>query len=119
MRKMASNDVITKSDIEGLKVYIDGRIVELEKKFDAKANELKTEINVLERKVELNATKIDMLQHYQTIGFTVMGAMIGFAAMILTLAPTILELFRDKRKEMRNDEIRGIFREEFAKLKEE
>ena len=57
---MASNDVITKADIEGLKVYIDGRIVELEKKFDAKVDELKTEINILERKVEFNATKIDM-----------------------------------------------------------
>ena len=114
---MASNDVITKADIEGLKVYIDGRIVELEKKFDAKVDELKTEINILERKVEFNATKIDMLQHYQTIVFTVMEAMVGFAAMILILAPTILELFRNKRKKMRDDEIRRIFHEEFAKLK--
>ena len=113
---MTSNDAITKSDIEGLKVYIDGKIVELGNKLDAKTDELKNEIRILEHKIELNATKIDMLQHYQTIGFTVMAAVIGLAAMILTLAPTLLELFRDKRREKREDEMRRLIREELAKL---
>lgn len=113
---MADHDAITKADIEGLKVYIDGRIIGLEKKSDAKMDEVKAEIRLLERKIELNATKIDMLQHSQTIGFTVMGIVIGLAAMILTLAPTFLELFRNKRSENREDEMRRLIREELAKL---
>ena len=108
---MASNDVITKADIEGLKLYIDGKIIELGKKFDTKADDLKNEINILEYKVERNATKIDMLQHYQIIGFTVI------AAMIIILAPIILELFKEKRREKSDDEIRSMIRDEFAKLR--
>ena len=108
---MTSNDVeVIRSEIRELKVYIDGRIVELENKLDAR-------ISTVERKVEVNAAKIDMLQHYQTIGFTVFGAMIGLAAMILTLAPTLLELFRDRRNRKSDDEFRSLIRDEFARLK--
>ena len=95
-----------RSGIDGLKIYIDGRLIETEKRLD-----------VLDRKIEINATKIDMLQHFQTIGFTVMGAVIGFAVLILGVAPAILDVFRDKRQEKREEDIRGIVREEIARLK--
>lgn len=113
--KMASSDVevigaIIDAKAESLKVYIDGRIVELENKLDAR-------ISAVERKVEVNAAKIDMLQHYQTVGFTIFVAMIGLAAMMLTLAPALLELFRDRRNRKSDDEVRSLIRDEFARLK--
>ena len=123
---MISNDkqeVLTVEDfhngLDGLKVYIDGRLLDTEKRLDARVVELKAEIQVLDRKIELNATRIDMLQHFQSIGFTVLGAIVGFAALVLTLAPTILELFREKRSRKRDDEIRSLVRDEFLKLKAE
>ena len=122
---MSSNDIQTltvrdfQSGLDGLKVYVDGRLLETEKKIDARLVELQAEIQVLDRKIELNATRIDMLQHFQSIGFTVLGAIVGFAALVLTLAPTILELFREKRSRKRDDEIRSLVRDEFFKLKAE
>ena len=110
---MTSNDRETMtasefhSGIDGLKIYIDGRLRETEKRLD-----------VLEHKIEINATKIDMLQHFQTIGFTVIGAVIGFAVLILCVAPAILDMFRDKRREKREEDIRGIVREEIARQKQ-
>lgn len=106
-----------RSGIDGLKVYVDGRLLEHEKRFDTRLNELNAEIQVLDRKVELNATKIDMLQHFQTIGFTVMGAVIGFAVVIVSIAPAILEVLKAKRHEKRDEDIRGIVRDELARLK--
>lgn len=120
---MTSNDinVLTvsefRSGIDGLKVYVDGRLLEHEKRLDARLGELKTEIHVLDRKIELNATKIDMLQHFQTIGFTVMGAVIGFAVVIVSIAPAMLEVFKARRNEKREEDIRGIVRDELARLK--
>ena len=103
--------------LDGLKVYIDGRLLETEKKIDARFVELQAEIQVLDRKIELNATRIDMLQHFQSIGFTVLGAIVGFAALVLTLAPTILELFRDKHSRNRlDDEVRSLVRDELSRL---
>ena len=109
---MTSNDreILTASEfhsgLDGLKLYIDGRLIDTEKR-----------IEMLDRKIELNATKIDMLQHFQTIGFTVLGAVIGFAVLILGVAPAILDMFRDKRREKRDEDVRGIVREELARLK--
>ena len=102
--------------LDGLKVYIDGRLLETEKKIDARLVELQAEIQVLDRKIELNATRIDMLQHFQSIGFTVLGAIVGFAALVLTLAPTILELFREKRRNRLDDEVRSLVRDELSRL---
>lgn len=93
-----------------MKIYIDGKIAELK-------TELKDEMKSLEHKIELNATKIDMLQHYQTLGFTLMVAIIGFAAMIVSIGPSLMEIFREKRKEKRDDEILSLVRSELAKLK--
>ena len=110
---MTSNDreALTASEfhsgIDGLKIYIDGRLRETEKRLD-----------VLEHKIEINATKIDMLQHFQTIRFTVIGAVIGFAVLILGVAPAIVDMFRDKRREKREEDIRGIVREELARQKQ-
>ena len=57
-----------------------------------------------------------MLQHFQSIGFTVLGAIVGFAALVLTLAPTILELFREKRRNRLDDEVRSLVRDELSRL---
>lgn len=113
---MTSEDRIA-AKIDGLKVYIDGRLIETEKLLDSRMSELKAEMQTLDRKIEINATKIDMLQHFQTIGFTVIGAVIGFSVLILGVAPAILDMFRDKRKEKHEEDIRGIVREEIARLK--
>ena len=116
---MTSEDRIV-AEINGLKGYIDVKIAEIDGKItviDTKIDGLKTEMQMLDRKIEINATKIDMLQHFQTIGFTVMGAVIGFAVLILGVAPAILDMFRDKRREKREEDIRGIVREEIARLK--
>ena len=79
--------------------------------------ETEKRLGVIEHKIEMNATKIDMLQHFQTIGFTVIGAVIGFSVLILGVAPAIVDMFRDKRREKREEDIRGIVREELARLK--
>ena len=119
---MASEDkeVLTVSEfragLDGLKVYIDGRLIEINQSHEARMTELQKEIQVLEHQIELNATKIDMLQHYQTLGFALLGGMIAFAAVIVAIAPSILEVFREKRKTSREEDMRKIAREEFSRL---
>lgn len=114
---MTSTDRMT-AEIDGLKIYIDGRLIETEKRLDTRLNELKAEMQILDRKIDLNTTKIDMLQHFQTIGFTVMGIVVGFSVVMVSIAPAILDMFREKRKEKRDDEhFRKIAREELARLK--
>ncbi|MBQ2616178.1 MAG: hypothetical protein IJG51_08185 [Synergistaceae bacterium] len=98
---MASNDVITKADIEGLKVYIDSGLAEV-----------KTEIRV-------NATKIDAVKDSLNWDFTTLTIVITLVGFVITLAPMFRDMFREKRKEKSDDEIRRLIREEFAKLKEE
>ena len=65
MTSTDKQEVLTVKDshngLDGLKVYIDGRLLETEKRLDARVVELKAEIQVLDRKIELNATRIDML----------------------------------------------------------
>ena len=52
-------------------------------------------------------------------GLATLAIVVTLVGFVITLAPMFREMFKEKRKEMRNDEIRGLIREEFAKLKEE
>ena len=109
---MASNDVITKADIEGLKVYIDGKIKGIESHLTEAISEVKTEVRV-------NAVKIEEVKNSLNWDFTTLTIVVTLVGFVITLAPMFREMLREKRRERNDDEIRRLIREEFAKLKEE
>ena len=137
---MASNDVITKADIEGLKVYIDGRIKSVEDRMtgvesrlsgiegrimgvenritgvESRLTEATSEIKT---EVRVNAVKIDAVKDSINWNFATLVIVVAIVGFTIALAPMFREMFKEKRRERNDDEIRGIFREEFAKLKEE
>lgn len=155
---MASNDVITKADIEGLKVYMDGRISGLEDRMtgvesrlsgiedritgvEARISGLEDKVSGIEvrlsgvevrvagveqavgevrtdlrTEIRVNAAKIDGVRDSMNWGFATLAIAVAIVGFTITLAPMFREIFREKRKEKREDEIRNIFREEFAKL---
>ena len=100
---------------ESLKVYIDGRLVQVEKKID----DLKAEVIVLERNVAVNSARIEDLHHSQSLGFTILGAVIVFVGIVAAIAPIFREIYRESRKSSKHEqEIRDL-REEFARFKME
>lgn len=115
---MTSNDVeVIRSEIRELKVYIDGRIVELDNKLEAKTDELKEQIREVKTEVRINAVKIEDMQtsmnwHFAT--FAIVVAIVGFT---IALAPMFRDMLRDKNKSMNPDDVRGIVRDELNKLK--
>lgn len=119
---MTSSDIeiigtLIDAKIEGLKVYIDGRIVELDNKLEAKTDELKEQIREVKTEVRINAVKIEDMQtsmnwHFAT--FAIVVAIVGFT---ITLAPMFRDMLRDKNKSMNPDDVRGIVRDELNKLK--
>ena len=137
---MASNDVITKADIEGLKVYIDGRIKSVEDRMtgvesrlsgiegrimgvenritgvESRLTEATSEIKT---EVRVNAVKIEEVKNSLNWDFATLTIVVTLVGFVITLAQMFREMFKEKRRERNDDEIRGIFREEFAKLKEE
>ena len=102
---MASNDAITKADIEGLKLYIDGRIAGVEQAI----SEVRTELRI-------NAVKLEAVKHTVNWNFAILALVVAIVGFTITLAPMFREIFRDKRREKRDDEIRSMVREELAKL---
>ena len=84
-----------RGSISDLKLAIDGRFVQLERKVD----ELKAEVQVLDKNVAVNSAKMDMLQHYQTLGFTILTVVIALVGFVITLAPMFREMYRDARKD--------------------
>ena len=119
---MTSSDIeiigtLIDAKIEGLKVYIDGRIVELDNKLEAKTDELKEQIREVKTEVRINAVKIEDMQtsmnwHFAT--FAIVVAIVGFT---ITLAPMFRDMFKDKNKYTTSDDVRGIVRDELNKLK--
>ena len=107
---MAGNDAITKADIEGLKLYIDGRISGVERSISEVRTELRTEIRV-------NAAKIDGVKDSMNWHFTTLAIVVAIVGFTITLAPMFREIFREKHRERRDDEIRSMIRDEFAKLR--
>ena len=110
---MASNDVVTKADIEGLKLYIDGKISGIEnriKSVEQAIGEVKTEVRI-------NAVKIEEVKNSMNWNFATLALVVAIVGFTITLAPMFREIFREKHRERRDDEIRNIVRDEFAKLK--
>ena len=102
---MAGNDAITKADIEGLKVYIDGRIAGVERSI----SEIRTELRI-------NAVKLEAVEHTVNWNFAILALVVAIVGFTIALASMFREIFRDKRREKRDDEIRSMIREELAKL---
>ncbi len=123
---MASNDVITKADIEGLKVYIDGRIKSVEDRITGVENRitgvesrLTEATSEIKTEVRVNAVKIEEVKNSLNWDFATLTIVVTLVGFVITLAQMFREMFREKRRERNDDEIRRLIREEFAKLKEE
>ena len=101
--EMTINDLASKLD--AFIVHVDGRLTKLEEQMQ----EIKTEVRV-------NATKIDMLQHYQTNGFTVLAGVITLGCCVIGLAPMFRDMFKERRNRNGDEHTRALIREEFARL---
>ena len=66
---------------------------------DATLREMKTEIQALDKRVELNSVKVDELHYFMGIGFTVIAIVVGLVGFVLTLAPMFREMYQDHRRE--------------------
>ena len=101
---MISNDTITSetfnSGLENLKVSIERQIVQL----GHQLNEIKTETRTTNDNVLVNTTKIEMLQHSFYWGFAIIAFVVTFVGFLLMLAPTILEFFRQKLQQLKNNQ---------------
>ncbi len=114
---MSSDSEIIRSEIRGLKVYIDGRIIELEKKLDDRTSELKGQISEVNTELRVNAVKTEELKSLMNWHFTTLAIVVAIVGFTITLAPMFREMFRDKNKYTTPDDVRGIIREEINKLK--
>lgn len=117
MKMTSSDSEIIRSEIRGLKVYIDGRIVELENKLDAKTNELKDQIREVKTELRVNAVKTEEIKSSINWHFTTLAIVVGIVGFAITLALMFREIFRDKNKYTTSDDVRGIIRDELNKLK--
>lgn len=113
----SSDSEFIRSEIRGLKVYIDGRILEFENKLDARTNELKDQIREVKTELRVNAVKTEELKSSVKWHFTTLAIVVGIVGFAITLAPMFREIFRDKKKYTTPDDVRGIIREEINKLK--
>lgn len=95
---MSSEDVILdvlKSEINGLKVYVDGRLLQTE----SKIAELRAEMRTMNENVLVNSAKIEAYRDFMSIGFTIMTVIIGFFGFLVTIAPMLREMYRDRKRE--------------------
>ena len=81
--------------------------------------QLRAEIQVLDKNLAVNSAKIDMLQHYQNLGFTIMGGVIAFVGIVAAIAPIFREIYRESRKSSKHEQEIRELREEFARFKME
>ncbi len=102
------------SESENLRVYLDGRLTTLENKID----ELKQEIQAIDKNMGINAAKIEMFQHSQKVGFVVLTVVIG----LVGFATIFREMYKDARKNsqtLTEENIRSVVRDKFVRLKAE
>lgn len=71
---------------------------------DGTLKEIRAEILVLDRKLEINAVKIEGLQYFMGIGFTIMAAVITLMGFVIALAPMFREMYRDSKREKEKSE---------------
>ena len=124
---MASNDVVTKADIEGLKIYIDGRLKGVEDRISGVENRItgienritgvEQAIGEVKTEVRINAVKIEEVKNSMNWNFATLALVVAIVGFTITLAPMFREIFREKHREKRDEEIRSMIRDEFAKLK--
>ena len=106
------------SESENLRVYLDGRLTQIENKIDG----LRQEIQAIDKNTGINAAKIEMLQHSQNIWFMVLTVVIGVVGFLVSFAPIFRDMYRDSRKNSQaliNENIKIAVRDEFARLKAE
>ena len=116
---MISNDIVTPSALNAVKVSIEGQIIN----FGEQLNEIKTEIRATNDNVLVNTTKIEMLQHSFYWGFAIIAFVVAFVGFMLMLAPTILEFFRQKLQQPKDsqtyvtpDEVQVMIDKSLAKV---
>ena len=107
---MSSNDIQTltvrdfQSGLDGLKVYIDGRLLETEKNFIARIGEVNTEVRI-------NSVRIEEVKNSMNWNFTTLAVVVAIVGFTITLAPMFREIFIRRKEEKTRDDIRKIVRE--------
>ena len=97
---MTSTDVeIFKSGLDDLKYYIDGRVSEVEKHVNGQLDEMRAEMRTVNENVLLNSAKIDAYRDFMSVGFTINTVIIGFFGFLVTVAPMLREMYRDRKRE--------------------
>ena len=105
---MNSADRVT-AEIDGLKIYLDGRLSELDGKITAIAGnvaDLKTEIRV-------NAVRIEEVKNAVNWDFTVLAVIVAFVGFAITFAPILRDMFSRKNDDER---LREIAREVYTAM---
>ncbi len=106
---MTSTDRII-AEIDGLKIYIDGRLSEIDGKLTVLAGnvaDLKTEIRV-------NAVRIEEVKNAVNWDFTVLAVIVAFVGFALTFAPVLRDMFSRKSDD---EQMRKIAREVYTAMK--
>ena len=73
-------------------------IAEIKAENRRNTEEIKAEIQALDRRIEINSVKIDELHYFMGIGFTVIAIVVGIVGFVLTLAPMFREMYRDRKQ---------------------
>ena len=110
----SSEDVIIealKSEISGLKVYVDGRLLQTE----SKLSELRAEVRAVDEKVEMlnirvqgMADRIEDIKFYVSLTFGALAVIVTFAALLPSLVK-YLNTFR--RAEAEPESVRRVVEE--------
>lgn len=105
---MTSTDRII-AEIDGLKIYIDGRLSVIEND----NREMRTELRLIEGELRAMNTRIEDMKHYMSLTF---GAIAVFVAAV-ALTPIVQKLVQALRKPGDEDEMRKIAREVYTAMK--
>lgn len=73
------------------------------KEIRAELKEIRAEVRAIERTVDKNTVRIDELKNFSGLGFTLLSGVIAFVGCVVTLAPSLLEYFKYKREQKKND----------------
>lgn len=107
---MTSNDMNAltvkgfNSGLDSLKIYIDGRLLETEKNFNAHISELNTEVRI-------NSVRIEEVKNSMNWNLTTLAVVVAIVGFAITLAPMFREIFIRRKEEKTRDDIRKIVRE--------
>ena len=105
---MTSTDKII-AEIDGLKIYIDGRLSAIE----TDNREMRTELRLIEGELRAMNTRIEDMKHYMSLTF---GAIAVFVAAV-ALTPIVQKLIQAWKKPSDDEEMRKIAREVYTAIK--